>query len=46
MDKPLWAPWRMEFIKAPKPAGCIFCEFPSRVSQINSVLKHHKPEYL
>jgi ATP adenylyltransferase len=22
----LWAPWRMEFINAPKPEGCFFCE--------------------
>jgi ATP adenylyltransferase len=22
----LWAPWRMEFIKGPKPSGCFFCE--------------------
>ena len=22
----LWAPWRMEFIKAPKATGCFFCE--------------------
>src|ERR1700737_4374231 len=22
----LWAPWRMEFIKAPRPSGCFFCE--------------------
>ncbi len=22
----LWAPWRMEYIKADKPSGCIFCE--------------------
>ncbi len=22
----LWAPWRTEFIKGPKPAGCFFCE--------------------
>ena len=29
MDRPLWAPWRMEFISADKPAGCIFCDFPS-----------------
>jgi ATP adenylyltransferase len=29
MEKPLWAPWRMEFIRAEKPKGCIFCEFPS-----------------
>ena len=29
MDRPLWAPWRMEFIDAPKPGGCIFCDFPA-----------------
>ena len=29
MEKPLWAPWRMEFIQAEKPAGCIFCLFPA-----------------
>lgn len=29
MEKPLWAPWRMEFIRADKPKGCIFCEFPA-----------------
>ena len=28
MEQPLWAPWRMEFIDSPQPAGCIFCEFP------------------
>jgi ATP adenylyltransferase len=22
----LWAPWRMEFIKGPKPSGCFLCE--------------------
>jgi ATP adenylyltransferase len=22
----LWAPWRMEFIKGPRPAGCFLCE--------------------
>jgi ATP adenylyltransferase len=29
VEKPLWAPWRMEFIRAEKPAGCIFCLFPA-----------------
>lgn len=28
MEKPLWAPWRMEFIRSEKQGGCIFCEFP------------------
>lgn len=29
MERPLWAPWRMEFIRAEKPEGCIFCDFPA-----------------
>ncbi len=27
MNQPLWAPWRMEYIRGEKPAGCIFCRF-------------------
>lgn len=27
MSQPLWAPWRVEYIRAEKPKGCIFCEF-------------------
>ena len=30
MDQPLWAPWRMEFIRAAKPDGCIFCDYPAQ----------------
>ncbi len=30
MEKPLWAPWRMEFIEGGKPTGCIFCTFPAQ----------------
>ncbi|HET8539259.1 MAG TPA: HIT domain-containing protein [Anaeromyxobacter sp.] len=29
MERPIWAPWRMEYIAGPKPPGCIFCEFPA-----------------
>ncbi|GAO05612.1 HIT domain-containing protein [Anaeromyxobacter sp. PSR-1] len=29
MQQPLWAPWRMEFIRSEKPTGCIFCDFPA-----------------
>ncbi len=29
MERPLWAPWRMEFIGAEKPKGCIFCDYPA-----------------
>ena len=27
MNQPLWAPWRMEYIRGEKPAGCLFCRF-------------------
>ena len=26
MGNPLWAPWRMEYLKAPKTDGCPLCE--------------------
>ncbi|MFC1921416.1 HIT domain-containing protein [Chloroflexota bacterium] len=26
--KHIWGPWRMEYIRAEKPKGCIFCEKP------------------
>jgi len=26
----LWAPWRVEYIMMPKPAGCILCEKPAQ----------------
>jgi ATP adenylyltransferase len=29
MERPLWAPWRMEYIRSEKPKGCIFCDFPA-----------------
>ncbi len=29
MERPLWAPWRMEYIESPGAQGCIFCEFPA-----------------
>ena len=29
MERPLWAPWRMEFIRSEKRKGCIFCDFPA-----------------
>jgi len=27
LNQPLWAPWRMEYIRGEKAAGCIFCRF-------------------
>ncbi|MBW2146509.1 MAG: HIT domain-containing protein [Deltaproteobacteria bacterium] len=26
MSDRLWAPWRIQYIKNPKPSGCIFCQ--------------------
>jgi ATP adenylyltransferase len=28
-EERLWAPWRLEYIKGPKPEGCILCEKPA-----------------
>ena len=46
MEKPLWAPWRIEYIRAPKPTGCIFCEFPAAPeSQDRENLLLHRGEH-
>jgi ATP adenylyltransferase len=29
VEQPLWAPWRVEYIRSEKPKGCIFCAFPA-----------------
>jgi len=29
----LWAPWRMDFLGAEKPEGCIFCLFPAETGE-------------
>jgi ATP adenylyltransferase len=26
--QPLWAPWRIAYVGAPKPPGCLFCNVP------------------
>jgi ATP adenylyltransferase len=45
MERPLWAPWRMEFITAEKPAGCIFCDFPAAPpgEDRQSLIVHREP---
>jgi len=33
VQKPLWAPWRMQVVDAPKPEGCIFCTYPAETGE-------------
>jgi ATP adenylyltransferase len=45
--KPLWAPWRMEFIKGKKPAGCIFCDKPKENrDKENFILRKNKLSFV
>ena len=30
-DRPLWAPWRIEYVTGPKDGDCIFCAAPAGV---------------
>ena len=32
-NQPLWAPWRVEYIRSEKPKGCIFCQFPAEPAE-------------
>jgi len=36
----LWAPWRMELIKSPRPSGCVFCEAPQAADLKASLVVH------
>ncbi len=46
MEKPLWAPWRMEFIAGEKPKGCIFCDYPARPeAEDRQTLVVHRSEH-
>ncbi len=36
--KYVWAPWRIEYIKAEKPAGCIFCDKPKESKDKNNYI--------
>ena len=45
MEQPLWAPWRMEFIRSEKPKGCIFCDFPAapEAEDRKNLIVHRSP---
>ncbi|GAB6102587.1 HIT domain-containing protein [Thermococcus atlanticus] len=38
--KLLWAPWRIEYIRAPKYDGCIFCDFPREERDKERLILH------
>jgi ATP adenylyltransferase len=39
-ERRLWAPWRLDYIKGPKPEECIFCAFPARGDDAASHIAH------
>jgi ATP adenylyltransferase len=36
----IWAPWRIEFIKAGKPEGCFLCDKPKESNDITNYILH------
>ena len=45
--KMLWAPWRMEYIKAPKTEGCILCDKPKETDDVkNYILYRGKKNFV
>jgi len=36
--KHIWAPWRIEYIRAEKPAGCILCDKPKENKDIENYI--------
>lgn len=40
MGKPLWAPWRIDYIKSEKPRTCIFCDMPAEDDDRGNYILH------
>ncbi|HSW58188.1 MAG TPA: HIT domain-containing protein [Dehalococcoidales bacterium] len=37
----IWSPWRIQYIRSPEPAGCIFCDKPKELKdEANHILFH------
>ena len=36
----IWAPWRMEYIRMSKPAGCILCDKPAEDNDESNYILH------
>lgn len=41
--KQLWAPWRLEYIRAEKSAGCIFCDAAAGAAREDSLVVTRSP---
>jgi ATP adenylyltransferase len=45
--KHIWAPWRIQYIRAEKPAGCILCDKPKEDKDIeNYILYRGKKNFI
>jgi ATP adenylyltransferase len=44
--KTLWAPWRIEYIRSEKPAGCIFCLNDACSDDRDCLVLHRSPHSL
>jgi ATP adenylyltransferase len=45
--KHIWAPWRIEYIRAAKPAGCILCDLPKESRDVeNYILYRGKSNFI
>jgi ATP adenylyltransferase len=45
--KHIWAPWRIEYIRGTKPAGCIFCDKPAENNDVaNYILYRGKKNFV
>ncbi len=45
-ERPLWAPWRMEYVSSADPSGCIFCDPEAPVSDRERLILHRGPRVL
>ncbi len=34
----IWSPWRIEYVRAPKPDGCVFCAAPQEQSEDENLI--------
>jgi ATP adenylyltransferase len=46
-NKPLWAPWRIDYILGKKPDGCVFCSMPGENDdKLHNIIKRGESCYV